>query len=362
MKTHSQLLISTFCMTALLFTGAARAQAPSPSVAPRMKAIIYHNYGSPDVLRLEEIEKPVPNDDQVLVRVRAASVNPLDWHVIEGAPYIFRLMGVGLFKPKETQLGVDFAGTVEAVGRNVTQFKPGDDVFGGRTGAFAEYVCRRAKGAVALKPANITFEQAASVNIAGITALQGLRDKGKVQPGQKILINGASGGVGTFAVQIAKSYGADVTGVCSTRNLELVRSLGADHVIDYTKEDFAKSEQRYDVILDNVPNHSLSECRRILTPKGKYVMIGGGGPNEGRWIGPFGRVIHTLLLAPFISQQMGMMMADANQKDLTVLADMMQSGKVKPVIDRTYKLSEVHQAIRYLEDGHARGKVIISVE
>jgi len=326
-----------------------------------MKAITYCNYGLGN-LKLEDVEKPVPNDDQVLVKVRAASVNPYDWHFVEGTPKIMRMMGVGLRKPKDTRLGVDFAGTVEAVGKNVTQFKPGDDVFGGKGGAFAEYVCRRAEGAVALKPANITFEQAASVNIAGITALQGLRDKGKVQPGQKVLINGASGGVGTFAVQIAKSYGADVTGVCSTRNLELVRSLGADHVIDYTKENFAKSEQRYDVILDNVPNHSLSECRRILTPKGKYVMIGGGGPNEGRWIGPFGRVIHTLLLSPFISQQMGMMMADANQKDLTVLADMMQSGKVKPVIDRTYKLSEVPQAIRYLEEGHARGKVIISVE
>ncbi len=326
-----------------------------------MKAITYCNYGLGN-LKLEDVEKPVPNDDQVLVKVRAASVNPYDWHFVEGTPKIMRMMGVGLRKPKDTRLGVDFAGTVEAVGKNVTQFKPGDDVFGGKGGAFAEYVCRRAEGAVALKPANITFEQAASVNIAGITALQGLRDKGKVQPGQKVLINGASGGVGTFAVQIAKSYGADVTGVCSTRNLELVRSLGAVHLIDYTKENFAKSEQRYDVILDNVPNHSLSECRRILTPKGKYVMIGGGGPNEGRWIGPFGRVIHTLLLAPFISQQMGMMMADANQKDLTVLADMMQSGKVKPVIDRTYKLSEVPQAIRYLEQGHARGKVIISVE
>ncbi len=326
-----------------------------------MKAITYCNYGLGN-LKLEDVEKPVPNDDQVLVKVRAASVNPYDWHFVEGTPKIMRMMGVGLRKPKDTRLGVDFAGTVEAVGKNVTQFKPGDDVFGGKGGAFAEYVCRRAEGAVALKPANITFEQAASVNIAGITALQGLRDKGKVQPGQKVLINGASGGVGTFAVQIAKSYGADVTGVCSTRNLELVRSLGADHLIDYTKENFAKSEQRYDVILDNVPNHSLSECRRILTPKGKYVMIGGGGPNEGRWIGPFGRVIHTLLLSPFISQQMGMMLADANQKDLTVLADMMQSGKVKPVIDRTYKLSEVPQAIRYLKEGHARGKVIISVE
>ena len=326
-----------------------------------MKAIVYCDYGLAN-LKFTEIEKPIPNDDQVLVGVRAASVNPYDWHFIEGTPYIVRLLGVGLRKPKDTRVGVDFAGTVEAIGKNVTQFKPGDEVFGGRGGAFAEYVCRRAEGAIALKPASITFEQAASVNIAGITALQALRDKGNVQPGQKVLINGASGGVGTFAVQIAKSFGADVTGVCSTRNVDLVRSLGADHVIDYTKEDFAKGEQRYDVILDNVPNHSLAECRRILTPNGKYVMIGGGGPNDSRWIGPFGRVIKTMVLSPFTSQKMGMMMADANGKDLAVLADMMQSGKLKPVIDRTYKLSEVPAAIAYLEEGHARGKVIITVE
>jgi len=326
-----------------------------------MKAIVYSDYGLSN-LKLENIEKPVPNDDQILVKVRAASINPYDWHFVEGTPYIMRMMGVGLRKPKDIQLGVDFAGTVEAVGKNVTQFKPGDDVFGGRGGAFAEYVCRRAEGAVALKPANLTFEQAASVNIAGITALQALRDKGKVQPGQKVLINGASGGVGTFAVQIAKTFGADVTGVCSTRNVDLVRSLGADHVIDYTKEDFAKGTERYDVILDNVPNHSLSECRRILTPNGKYVMIGGGGPNDSRWVGPFGRVIKTMVLSPFTSQKMGMMMADANGKDLTILADMMQSGKLKPVIDRTYKLNEVPAAIAYLEEGHARGKVVITVE
>ncbi len=326
-----------------------------------MKAIVYCDYGLPN-LKLQEIEKPTPADDQLLVRVRAASVNPYDWHFVEGTPKIMRLMGVGLRKPKDTRLGVDFAGTVEAVGKNVTQFKPGDDVFGGRGGAFAEYVCPRAYRAVAIKPANITFEQAASVNIAGITALQALRDKGNVQPWQKVLINGASGGVGTFAVQIAKSLGADVTGVCSTKNVDLVRSLGADHVIDYTKEDFAKGEQRYDVILDNVPNHSLSECRRILNPNGKYVMIGGGGPNDSRWIGPFGRVINTMILSPFVSQKMGMMMADPSQKDLAVLADMMQSGKVKPVIDRTYKLSEVPEAIRYLEQGHARGKVVITVD
>ncbi len=326
-----------------------------------MKAIVYCDYGIAN-LKLEDVERPIPNDDQILVKVRAASVNPYDWHFVEGTPKIMRMMGVGLRKPKDTRLGVDFAGTVEAVGKNVTQFKPGDDVFGGKGGAFAEYVCRRAEGAVALKPAKITFEQAASINIAGITALQGLRDKGKVQPGQKVLINGASGGVGTFAVQIAKSFGADVTGVCSTRNVDLVRSLGADHVIDYTKEDFAKGAERYDVILDNVPNHSLSECRRILNPKGKYVLIGGGGPNDSRWIGPFGRVIQTLLVSPFVNQQMGMMMADPSQKDLTILGELMQSGKMKAVIDRTYKLSEVPAAIAYLEEGHARGKVVITLE
>src|SRR5437868_6199032 len=333
------------------------------TAAPKnpMKAIVYCDYGLTN-LKLENVEKPVPNDDQVLVRVRAASVNPYDWHFIEGTPKILRLMGVGLRKPKDTRVGVDFAGTVESVGKNVTNFKPGDEVFGGKGGAFAEYVCPRAHRAVALKPANVTFEQAASVNIAGVTALQAVRDKGKVEAGQKVLINGASGGVGTFAVQIAKSFGADVTGVCSARNADLVRSLGADHVIDYAKDDFTKGEQRYDVILDNVANHSLSECRRVLTPKGKYVMIGGGGANEQGFLGVMARPLKAMVLSPFISQQMGMMMADANQKDLTVLANMMETGKLKPVIDRTYKLDQVPEAIRYLEEGHARGKVIISVE
>jgi len=326
-----------------------------------MKAIINCNYGSAN-LKLEDVEKPVPNDDQVLVRVRAASVNPYDWHFIEGTPKIIRLMGVGLRKPKDIRVGVDFAGTVEAVGKNVTQFEAGDEVFGGRGGAFAEYVCPRAAGSMALKPANVTFEQAASVNIAGITALQAVRDKGRVEAGQKVLINGASGGVGTFAVQIAKLYGADVTGVCSTRNVDLVRSLGADHVIDYTKEDFTKGEQRYDVIVDNVANHSLSECRRVLNPKGKYVMIGGGGANEQGFIGVMARPLKAMILSRFVGQQMGMMMAEPSQKDLTVLADMMQSGKIKPVIDRTYKLDQVPDAIRYLEEGHARGKVIIAME
>jgi NADPH:quinone reductase-like Zn-dependent oxidoreductase len=326
-----------------------------------MKAIVYCDYGLGN-LKLKDIEKPVPNDDQVLVKVHAASVNPYDWHFVEGTPKIMRAMGVGLRKPKDTRLGVDFAGTVEAVGKNVTQFKPGDEVFGGRGGAFAQYICPRAIRAVALKPANVSFEEAASVNIAGITALQALRDKGKVQPGQKVLINGASGGVGTFAVQIAKSLGADVTGVCSTRNVDLVKSLGADHVIDYTKEDFTKSAERYDVMLDNVGNHSLSECRGVLTPNGKYVLIGGGGANEQGFLGGLGKALWAMLFSKFVNQQMGMMMADANQKDLTILAEMMQSGKLKPVIDRTYKLDQVPDAIRYVEQGHARGKVIITVD
>src|SRR5438876_7405644 len=327
-----------------------------------MKAIVYSDYGLSN-LKLENIEKPVPNDDQILVKVRAASINPYDWHFVEGTPYIMRMMGVGLRKPKDIQLGVDFAGTVEAVGKNVTQFKPGDEVFGGRGGAFAQYVCPRATRAVALKPASTSLEDAASVNIAGITALQALRDKGKVQLGQKVLINGASGGVGTFAVQIAKSLGADVTGVCSTRNVDLVKSLGADHVIDYTKEDFTKGAERYDVMLDNVGNHSLSECRGVLTPNGKYVLIGGGGANEQGFLGGLGKALWAMVFSKFVNQQMGMMMADANGKDLTILAEMMQSGKLKPVIDRTYKsLGEIPDAIRYLEQGHARGKVVITVE
>jgi NADPH:quinone reductase-like Zn-dependent oxidoreductase len=326
-----------------------------------MKAIIYCDYGSPDVLKLENVAKPVPDDNQVLVKVRAASVNPLDWHYMEGTPYVMRL-GVGLRKPKETRLGVDYAGTIEAVGKNVTEFKPGDEVFGGRTGAFAQYVCARPDRAMALKPANITFEQAASVGIAAVTALQGLRDEGHLQSGQKVLINGASGGVGTFAVQIAKSFGAEVTGVCSTRNLDLVRKLGADHVIDYTKEDFTQSGQLYDLVLDNVGTQPLSGFRKVLKPKGICVLIGGGGPDEGRWIGPLSRPIKAMLLSPFVSQTLVMMMADLNKKDMNLLRDLMQNGRVTPVIDRTYKLSQTPEALRYLEKGHARGKVVISLE
>jgi NADPH:quinone reductase-like Zn-dependent oxidoreductase len=336
-------------------------QEPIETGEPHMKAVVYSDYGSPDVLEIRDIKKPVPNDDQVLIKVKAASINPLDWHFMEGTPYIMRAFGVGLRKPKDPRLGVDLAGQVEAVGKNVTEFKTGDEVFGGRNGAFAEYVCARADRAIALKPSNVTFEQAASVPIAAITALQGLRDKGRVSPGKRVLINGASGGVGTFAVQIAKSLGAEVTGVCSTRNMELVRSLGADHVIDYTKEDFSKGEQRYDVILDNVGTQPLSGFRRALLPDGICVMIGGGGPNDGGLIGPMARPLTALLLSPFMSQKMGMMMAELNKKDLNVLGDLMQSGKVKAVIDRTYPLSQIADAIRYLEQGHARGKVVITI-
>ncbi len=355
------LLVLAFLFVFVAYWRSTNDCGKTAAPANPIKAIVYCDYGVAN-LKLEDVEKPTPADDQLLVRVRAASVNPYDWHFVEGTPYVMRALGVGLRKPKDTHLGVDFAGTVEAVGKNVTQFKPGDEVFGGRGGAFAQYICPRATRAVALKPANVSFEEAASVNIAGITALQGLRDKGKVQPGQKVLINGASGGVGTFAVQIAKSLGADVTGVCSTRNVDLVKSLGADHVIDYTKEDFTKGAERYDVMLDNVGNHSLSECRGVLTPNGKYVLIGGGGANEQGFLGGLGKALWAMVFSKFVNQQMGMMMADANQKDLTVLADMMQSGKLKPVIDRRYKLSEVPDAIRYVEGGHARGKVVIDVE
>jgi len=326
-----------------------------------MKAVVYCDYGVAN-LKFQDVEKPAPADDQLLVKVRAASVNPLDWHYVEGTPFVMRALAGGLRKPKDTQLGVDFAGTVEAVGKNVTKFKPGDEVFGGRTGAFADYVCVRESRAVALKPASISFEQAASVPIAAITALQALRDKGQIQAGQRVLINGASGGVGTFAVQIAKSYGAEVTGVCSTRNLDLVRSLGADHVIDYTKDDFTKTDQPYDVIIDNVGNRSLSECRRALKPKGILVLVGGGGANEQGIIGPMAKPIKAMLLSPFVSQKVGMILAELNHDDLAFLADLMQSGKLKPVIDRTYKLSDVPEAIKYVEQGHARGKVVITAD
>jgi NADPH:quinone reductase-like Zn-dependent oxidoreductase len=332
---------------------------PVPANTQSMKAIVYRCYGSPVVVKLEDIAKPTPPDDRVLIKVHAASVNPLDWHYMRGKPYVMRAMA-GLGAPDDIRLGVDFAGTVEAVGKNVKRFNPGDEVFGGGDGAFAEYVSVRENGALALKPANLTFEQAAAVPVAAVTALQALRDKGKIQPGQKVLINGASGGVGTFAVQIAKAFGADVTGVCSTRNLTMVRSIGADHVIDYTREDFTQGPLRYDLIVDNVGTHSLSEYRRVLNPQGALVMV--GGPNDGRWLGPLSSFIKAMLVAPFVSQKLIFILAELKQADLGMLRDLMQSGKLTPVIDRRYKLSETAEAIRYLEEGHARGKVVITLE
>ena len=334
--------------------------APSPPAgATLMKGIVRRCYGSPAVLRYEDIAKPTAADNEVLVKVHAASVNPLDWHYTEGTPYMVR-MDAGFGNPQNPRLGVDFAGTVEAVGRNVTRFKPGDEVFGGKFGAFAEYVTVREDRALVRKPGNVTFEQAAAVPIAAVTALQALRDKGKIHPGQKVLINGASGGVGTFAVQIAKSFGAEVTGVCSTHNVDLVRAIGADHVIDYTREDFTKGTQRYDLIVDNVGTHSLLEYKRVLNPKGIYVMI--GSTAHGNWFGWLAIPMEGLMLSPFVSQKLGMMLADLKQDDLATLGTLMQSGKVTPVIDRRYSLSETPEALRYLEEGHARGKVVLTVE
>ena len=322
-----------------------------------MKAIVYTEYGPPDVLQFTEMAKPTPKDDEVLIRIRAASVNPLDWHFLRGTPYAMR-MAAGLRRPKLARLGIDVSGQVEAVGRNVTQFQPGDAVFGACRGAFAEYVCASEK-AMVLKPANVTFEQAAAVPVAAVSALQGLRDKGQIQPGQKVLINGAAGGVGTFAVQIAKVFGADVTGVCSTRNMDMVRSIGARHVVDYTKEDFTRSGQRYDLIFDIVGNHSLSDCRRALTPEGTLVLV--GGPDKGRWLGPLTGVLKAVVMSWFVSQKLRPFLAHLNKDDLMVMRELLEAGKVTPVIDRTYPLSEVPDAIRYLEEGHARGKVVITI-
>jgi len=320
-----------------------------------MKAIVYHKSGSGDVLKLEEIEKPVPKDDEVLIKVRAASVNPLDYHLLRHT-FLRRVMAA-VSKVKITRPGRDVAGNVQAVGRNVTQFKAGDEVFGACNGAFAEYACAR-ESALAMKPDNISFEQAASSPVVGLTALQGLRDKAQIQPGQKVLINGAAGGVGTFAVQIAKSFGAEVTGVCSTRNVEMVRSLGADHVVDYTRDDFTSSDQQYDMIFDLVSNHSFSEHRRALTPNGMYIGAGILGLH-GSMIRVLTGRITELVLSPFVSQKFVSILAKSSREDLTAIAALMEAGKVTPVIDRRYSLSEAAEAVRYLEEGHARGKVVI---
>lgn len=323
-----------------------------------MKAIVYTQYGSPAVLEFKDVEKPMPKDDEILIQVYAASVNSGDLHLLKADPFLVRLSS-GLLKPKNTILGADIAGRVEAVGTNVKRFKPGDEVFGDISGCgwggFAEYVCAR-EDALALKPAKLTFEQAAAVPMAGVTALQGLRSKGRVQPGQKVLINGASGGVGTFAVQIAKSFGAEVTAVCSTGNMDMVRSIGADHVIDYTQENFTQNGHRYDLIIAANGYHPISDYRRVLTPKGTYVMTGGSEA----------QLFEAMLRGPWISrsgsQKMGNLLARPNQEDLAFMKELLEAGKVVPVIDKRYPLIETAEAVRYLDEGHAKGKVVITVK
>jgi NADPH:quinone reductase-like Zn-dependent oxidoreductase len=322
-----------------------------------MKAITRDRYGSPDVLELSDIDIPVIKDDEVLVSVQAASIQAGDWHLIRGLPYLIRVMGFGLLRPKSRVAGFDFAGRVEAVGSDTKRFRSGDEVFGASIGAFAEYVCV-GEDEIVPKPANATFAQAAAVPSSALAALHGLRDAGNVQASRNVLINGASGGVGTFAVQIAKSYGAEVTGVCSTRNLDMIRSIGADHVIDYTTEDFTQKVGKYDLIVDIAVNHSLSECRRALTPDGTYVLTGDSG---GRWIGGMSRFLKAHLVSPFIRQNLRPYISMPKHDDLVVLKEYLEAGVIVPVIDRTYSLSEVPEAIRYLEEGHARGKVVITL-
>jgi NADPH:quinone reductase-like Zn-dependent oxidoreductase len=320
-----------------------------------MKAIVQVQYGSPDVLRIKDIDKPVVKDDEVLVRVHAAAVNIGDWHLLRGVPFAMRLAS-GLLKPRREIPGLDVVGQVEVTGKNVEQFRPGAEVFGWCRGAFAEYACA-AENNLLPRPANLTFEQAAAVGDSAFTALAAVRDQGKVQPGHTVLINGASGGVGTFAVQIAKAFGANVTGVCSTRNVDMVRSIGADHVIDYTKEDFTQAEQRYDVMLDLVGSRSLSACRRALTPRGTYVVV--GVRDMGRWFG-LGRQTKALLLSPFVRQRMRVFVVRHNREDLAVLKELVEAGKVAPVIDRRYTLREVPEALRYQGEGHSQGKIVIA--
>lgn len=340
------------------------ACGPAPALAKGatpMKAVVRRCYGPPDVLAVERVEKPAPGDKQMLVKVHAAGINPLDWHRVRGTPYMMRL-GEGFGAPKDVRLGIDFSGTVLSVGKDVTRFKPGDAIYGGKNGALAEYVAVNETGSIGLKPANVSFEQAGGVYVAALTSLQTLRDRAGVKPGQKVLINGASGGVGTFAVQIAKALGAEVTGVCSTRNVELVRSLGADHVIDYKKEDFTLSDERYDVIMDNVANRPILEIRRVLKPQGKYIVIGGGGPEVSPWFGAFIQPIKALVISWFVDQDMGLFISHASTEDVVILARWMEEGKITPVVDRQYRLADIQDAMRYLEEGHARGKVVLTMD
>jgi NADPH:quinone reductase-like Zn-dependent oxidoreductase len=321
-----------------------------------MKAIVHERYGRPDVLRLQDVERPVMEDDQVLVRVHAASVNPVEWYGVTG-PYFARI-GSGWRRPKDTGVGSDFAGRVEAVGKDIKGFQPGDEVFGTSGASWAEYAVARGEK-LAPKPANVSFEEAAAVPVAALTALQGLRDKGNVQPGQKVLINGASGGVGTYAVQLAKVFGADVTAVCSTGNVEQARSLGADRVVDYTQEDFTKLEQRHDLMLDIAGSRSFLACRRVLTPEATVVLI--GGPMTYRGLGPLPHLAGTILKSRGRSQTVKFFVADINTDDLVVIKELLEAGKVRSVIDREYPLSEAPAALSYLGEGHARGKIVISV-
>ena len=323
-----------------------------------MKAIAHDTYGSTDVLELRDIDKPVVGEDDVLVAVRAAGVDPGVWHLMTGMPYLVRLMGYGLRAPKHRVRGTDMAGRVEAVGKNVTRFQPGDEVFGTCDGSFAEYACAR-EGTLAAKPANLSFEQAAAVPVSALTALQGLRDTAKVKAGHQVLVIGAAGGVGTFGVQIAKAFGAHVTGVCSTTKVDLVRSIGADEVIDYTRDDFAGGGRRYDVILDTAGNRSLSHLRRALTPRGTLVIVGGEG--GGRWTGGFERALWALMLSPFVSQKLRGLVSTETAEDLVVLKELIEAGKVTPVIEKTYPLDEAAEAVRHLADGHARGKLVVTV-
>ena len=332
--------------------------APKPG-SETMMAIRHGCYGGPEVLELAEVLKPVPADDEIRVRIEAAAVNPLDWHYMRGKPYIMRLMGAGIGSPADMRLGVDYAGVVETVGSEVNRFEPGDRVFGRASGAFGEYLVTGQDGAVAPVPAGTSPEQAAAVPIAGVTALQALRDTGKLQPGQKVLINGASGGVGTFAVQIAKAMGAEVHGVCSTRNVDRVYALGADRVFDYKKESYIDSGEKYDLIIDNVGNFSLLANRKVMNDSATLVLVGG---EDGDWIGPLMRPLAALFLGPFVDQNFAMFLARMKKDDMLVLADMLASGKITSVIDRRYALAEVPDAIRYSETGRARGKIIIRMD
>jgi len=367
MRTLSKILIGFLVLVVLAISSLAVALSHSsacgtaPSVVPSqpMKAALHRCYGSADIVRVETIERPVPADQGVLVRVHATSINPLDWHTMHGEPYLMRI-GSGWGTPTDPSLGTDFSGTVEAVGRFVTQFKPGDEVFGIGHAAFAQYLRLPQGAAMVLKPANVTFEQAAAAPVAGITALQALRDHGQLKPGQKVLINGAGGGVGTFAVQIAKAMGADVTAVTNPGSVELMRSLGADNVIDYTREDFTTNTVRYDVILDMSGSHPLSAYRGVMTPTGTYVLA--GDTSKGAWGGPLAGFGKALIVAKFVNQKLVPFIAQTNPADLAILADMLRKGQVKPVIDRQYRLDQIAAAIGYQETGHARGKVLVTME